>query len=80
MYCCFKGKVRQYPETRDEVASLVVVCAGCSSLHRRAHTISVVLTDEDGRQLPECGHVVGFKNLTLRNKRRYKSWLEDVSL
>lgn len=70
---CLNGNWRRYPEAWNEVSSLVVVCAGCGSLHGCAHTISVVLTDEDGRELPECSHVVGFKNLTLRSTRKYQS-------
>lgn len=70
---CLNGNWKHYPEAWNEVSSLVVVCAGCGSLHRCAHSISVVLTDEDGRELPECSHVVGFKNLTLRSTRKYQS-------
>lgn len=56
-----------YPETRNELSSLVVVRAGCSPLHRGAHAIPVVLTDKDDGQLPESSHVVSFKNLALWN-------------
>lgn len=60
-------KWKLYPETRNELPPLEVVCAGCGSLHRRAHPVPVVLTDEDHRQLPQSGHVVGFKDLTLEH-------------
>lgn len=60
-----KKKKKQYPDTRNEFSSLVIVCAGCSSLHRRAHTIPVVFTNKYGGQLPERCHIVGFKNLAL---------------
>lgn len=56
---------KHHPETGDEISSLVVVCAGCGSLHGCAHAVPVVLADKDGRQLPQCCHVVGFKNLAL---------------
>lgn len=54
-----------YPQPRNEVASLIVVSAGCGSLHRRSHPIAIILTDENTRQFPQSCHVVSFKYLTL---------------
>lgn len=62
-----KRKEVLYPETRNELSPLEVVCAGCSSLHGCPHPVPVVLTDEDDRQLPQSCHVVGFKDLTLQS-------------
>lgn len=65
-----KHKVASHPESWNEVAPLVVVCAGWSSLHRRPHAVPVVLTDEDARQLPQSGHVKGLKQLALVGSER----------
>lgn len=69
---------KPYPEARNVVSPLVVVRAGRRPLHRRAHAVPVVLTDEDGGQLPKRRHIIGFKNLTLWNTQRvsFKNTME----
>lgn len=54
-----------YPQPRNKVASLVVISAGCCSLHRCSHPIAVILTDENTRQFPQSCHIVSFKYRTL---------------
>ena len=54
-----------YPESRYVVSPAVVVSAGGRPLHRRAHAVLVVLTDEDARQLPKGRHVERLKDLAL---------------
>lgn len=67
---CSSNVLASHSEPRYEVSPLVVVGAGCSSLHRRAHAVLVVLADEDARQLPQSGHVVRLKELALIGSER----------
>lgn len=59
------ARLGSHSDPRDEVSSLVVVGAGGRSLHRRAHSVFVVLADKDARQLPQRSHVEGLKQLAL---------------
>lgn len=61
----------------DEVSSLVVVGAGRGSLHRRPHSVFVVLADEDARQLPQRRHVEGLKQLALIGS--HQRWNPDAN-
>ena len=54
-----------HSHSRYEVSPLVVVGAGGGPLHRRPHTVLVVLADEDARQLPQGSHVERLKELAL---------------
>lgn len=70
--CSFNVLV-SHSESRYEVPPLVVVGAGCSSLHWCPHAVLVVLADENARQLPQSGHVVRLKELALiRSERSHK--------
>lgn len=68
--CCVVFE--SHSQARYEVSPLVVVGAGCGSLHRRPHAVLVVLADEDAGQLPQGGHVERLKQLALfgREDRR----------
>ena len=48
-----------YPDPRNIVSTGVVSGAGRSSVRRRPHPIPIVLTDENGGEIPEFGHVIG---------------------
>lgn len=62
-----------YSDPGDEVSSLVVVGAGGRSLHRRPHSVFVVLADEDAWQLPQRCHVEGLKKLALIGSQQRRS-------
>ena len=55
--------IQTYSDARDVISSGVVFSGGCRSLHRRAHSIPIVLTHKDAWQVPQFSHVVGFKHL-----------------
>lgn len=57
--------VGSHPDAGDEVSSLVVVGAGGRSLHRRPHSVLVVLADKDARKLPQRSHVERLEQLAL---------------
>lgn len=59
-----------HPDPWDEVSSLVVVGAGGRPLHRRAHAVFVVLTDENARQLPQRRHVERLEQLALIGSKK----------
>lgn len=74
--CSFCPKPQQLPTEQTatlvshsdpwyEVSSLVVVGAGGRSLHRRPHSVVVVLTDKDAGQLPQRSHVERLEQLAL---------------
>lgn len=52
-------------EARDVLTTLVVVGQGGGTGSRGTHTVLVVLTAEEGREVPELGHVEGLEDLTL---------------
>ena len=56
---------RSYLETGDGITARVVGSVGRRSLSGGAHTILVVLANEDTGQVPKFGHVERFENLTL---------------
>ena len=50
---------------RDLVTAGEVLGVGRAALSRRAHAVLVVFADEDDGKVPQLGHVVGLKDLTL---------------
>jgi len=54
-----------YLDTGDGITAGIVGSVGRRSLSGSAHTIFVVLANEDARQVPEFGHVERFEDLTL---------------
>lgn len=57
-----------YPQSRNKIASLVVVSTSGRSLHRSTHAVFVILTNEDARQLPQRCHIICLKDLTLQKQ------------
>lgn len=83
--CTFSPKksnncVCTHPETWNEVPSSVVVGTGCSSFNRSSHSIPVILTDKNTRQLPQGSHVICFKYLALKEKRTSCIWIGSTAL
>jgi hypothetical protein len=54
-----------YLDTGDGITASVIGGVGRRSLGRCAHTILIVLANENARQVPELGHVECFEDLSL---------------
>lgn len=54
-----------YLDTGDGITTGIVGGVGRRTLSRGTHTILVILTNEDARQVPELGHVECFEDLAL---------------
>ena len=54
-----------HPQSRNVVASCVVLDRGGCPLRARSHAVAVILADEDARQFPQLGDVVRLEYLPL---------------
>lgn len=54
-----------HPNARNVVTSGIVGGVGGRSLGARAHTVAVVLANENGRNVQQLGNIVSLKGLTL---------------
>lgn len=67
-YSCDKIRCSRrlsYPQTGNVVTTLEVGGVGRGTVGSSSHSVAVVLADKDGGEIPELGHVVGLKDLTL---------------
>lgn len=65
-----------YPQTRDEIPSLVVIGASSRSLHRRTHAVFVILANENAGQLPQRCHIIRLKDLTLQKQKSAEVYMK----
>ena len=54
-----------YLQARNVVSTLKVAGVGRRTVGSSSHSVTVVLANKDSGQVPELGHVVSFKDLTL---------------
>lgn len=71
---------KTHSDARDEVSSLVVISAGSRALNRRSHAVLIILAYEDARQLPQCRHVEGLKQLALVTDRQTDTSLDKLMI